>query len=64
MNTILSTNLCTFNNLHLANNRTRVGVIWADGSVSIQHKQMSQIPEEGETEFTAENAGVVEREIA
>ena len=53
--------LSNSNSLHLDNNRTRVGVAWADGSVSIQHNRMSQIPEEGETEFTAEDAENAEK---
>jgi hypothetical protein len=37
---------------------------WADGSVSIQHIQMSQIPAKGEERFTAEGADNAERKIA
>ena len=38
-----------------------MGVAWADGSVSIQHNQMSQIPAVGENGFTAEFAENTER---
>lgn len=49
INVTREANLGSFNKLPLVYSRTQVGVARADGSVSLQHNQISQSPAVGET---------------